>query len=80
MRLLRDRVHRPMEATYIGPYNVIERHPKHFIIALNDHTQQDVSINRSKPAFLKSTPPPTRQETSQSTSSPPKKEEDYYHC
>ena len=47
-----DRVRRPLEAPYSGPYLVKERHEKHFAIELFNGTLQSVSIERLKPAIM----------------------------
>lgn len=47
-----DRVKRPLEAPYSGPYLVIKRLPKIFIIKNNVGVEQTVSIDRLKPAYL----------------------------
>lgn len=64
------RVRHYIEAPYNGPNKVIERHPKHFIITLQDDTQLAVSSDRLKLALLLTTPPPTKQKSPQSSSSP----------
>lgn len=48
-----DRVKKPLEAPYSGPYQVIERHNKIFIILLPTGKQESVSIERLKPAYLR---------------------------
>lgn len=62
-----DRVRKPLEAPYSGPFNVIRRYPKHFILNL-PQGETSVSIDRLKPAFLPTSPtmhtkpkPPTTQ-------------------
>ena len=47
-----DRVKKPLEAPYSGPYFVIKRTPKIFVIQNNVGTKQTVSIDRIKPAYL----------------------------
>lgn len=46
-----DRVRKPLEAPYSGPYKVIERMPKHFCIQLSDDVHSSVSIDRLKPVI-----------------------------
>ena len=55
-----NRVRRPLEAPYSGPYLIIERHSKHFVIKLQDESHQTVSIDRLKPAYL----PPEKEDNS----------------
>ena len=44
-----DRVRKPLEAPYSGPYKVIERFPKYFKIELSNDVHNNVSIDRLKP-------------------------------
>lgn len=44
-----DRVRKPLEAPYSGPYTVIKRLQRHFIIALSDKVHNTVSLDRLKP-------------------------------
>jgi len=44
-----DRVRKPLEAPYTGPYNVIRRSEKHFIIEMPNNIHNTVSIDRLKP-------------------------------
>ena len=44
-----DRIRRPLEAPYQGPYSVVERHPKYFVVRLPDSTTKTVAIDRLKP-------------------------------
>ena len=46
-----DRVRRSLEAPYTGPYEVVRRHPKYFILKL-PQGETSVSIDILKPAFL----------------------------
>ena len=46
-----DRVRKPLEAPYSGPYKVIKRYPKHFKIQLNNDVYNHVSIDRLKPVI-----------------------------
>ena len=46
-----DRVRRSLEAPYSGPYNVIQRFPKYFIVSL-PQGNTSVSIDRLKPARI----------------------------
>ncbi|GAA49140.1 transposon Ty3-G gap-Pol polyprotein [Clonorchis sinensis] len=45
-----DRVKKPLQPPYDGPYLVISRHPKYFIIQINNKSDT-VSIDRLKPAY-----------------------------
>lgn len=47
-----DRVRRPLEAPYTGPFKVLQRHTKFFTIELVSGKEQNVSIDRLKPALL----------------------------
>jgi len=64
-----DRVRRSLEAPYTGPYDVLERRPKHFVLKL-PQGNTSVSIDRLKPAFLPSPPPLSRPITQPSPLSP----------
>ena len=44
-----DRIRKPLEAPYSGPYKVIKRMTKHFQIQLSDDAYSCVSIDRLKP-------------------------------
>ena len=44
-----DRVRKPLEAPYSGPYMVLERTPKYLLIETNSNTHTQVSIDRLKP-------------------------------
>ncbi|KAG1664804.1 hypothetical protein GQR58_019670 [Nymphon striatum] len=46
-----DRVRRPLEALYQGPFRVAERNQKYFVI-LQNNVPKTVSIDRVKPAYL----------------------------
>lgn len=46
-----DRVRRPLEAPYSGPYLVKKRFEKYFVIELLNGKEESVSIDRLKPAF-----------------------------
>lgn len=46
-----DRIRKPLEAPYEGPYEVLERSEKYFKIRLENRTTL-ISIDRLKPAFL----------------------------
>lgn len=65
-----DRVRRPLEAPYEGPYRVLSRHQKHFVIELRNDVQQSVSIDRLKPALLPTESPTMQQETAEAAASP----------
>jgi hypothetical protein len=45
-----DRVRRPLEPPYAGPYKVMERSEKYFKVLVRD-TAMNISIDRLKPAF-----------------------------
>ena len=46
-----DRVRKPLEAPYSGPFKVLHRTPKFFTIQLNNGNTSNVSINRLKPVI-----------------------------
>ena len=48
-----DRIRRSLEAPYSGPYKVLERFPKYFVIELPSG-KSTVSIDRLKPVILQS--------------------------
>ena len=50
-----DRVRKPLEPPYNGPYLVIARTDKHFTIEINGR-KETVSLDRLKPAHIDSTP------------------------
>lgn len=57
-----DRVRRPLEAPYSGPYKVISRSDKYFTVRLSDTLTDNVSIDRLKPVIVHPvvvTPKPT---------------------
>ena len=47
-----DRVRKPLEAPYTGPFKVLQRTDKHFTIELTDKSHSTVSIDRLKPCTL----------------------------
>ena len=49
-----DRVRRPLEAPYTGPFKVLRRSDKHFTIELSDKSHSTVSIDRLKPSSVPS--------------------------
>ena len=46
-----DRVKKPLQPPYRGPYKVLERHPKYFVLDYNGKTDS-LSIDRLKVAYL----------------------------
>lgn len=52
-----DRVRRSLEAPYTGPYLVLKRAPKYFVIRMENSKEQLISIDRLKPAHLPVTEP-----------------------
>ena len=44
-----DRVRRPLEALYSGPYTVLQRTPKYFLVKINNDMDTQVSVDRLKP-------------------------------
>ena len=46
-----DRVRKSLEAPYSGPYEILERKAKYFVLKL-PHGNKSVSIDRMKPAFV----------------------------
>ena len=46
-----DAVKKPFQAPYEGPYLVIERKDKTFVVQVNN-TRKEISLNRLKPAFM----------------------------
>ena len=44
-----DRVRRPLEAPYSGPYTVLQRTPKYFQVKMNNDMNTQVSVDRLKP-------------------------------
>lgn len=51
-----DRVRRPLEAPYSGPFKVVSRHSKYFTIELPNGHPSNVSIDRLKPVHNSSSP------------------------
>lgn len=47
-----DRVRKPLEAPYTGPFQVLSRHEKYFTIKRSDDVHSNVSIDRLKPAYI----------------------------
>ena len=47
-----DRVRRPLEAPYSGPFPVLEKHEKYYVIERPSGARDAVSIDRLKPAIL----------------------------
>nr|CUU99444.1 hypothetical transcript [Hymenolepis microstoma] len=52
-----DTVKKPLQPPYDGPYKVLQRKPKYFILDRNG-TKDSVNIDRLKPAYLESPPKP----------------------
>ena len=67
-----DRVRKPQEAPYSGPYMVLERTPKYFLIETNSSTHTQVSIDRLKP-YIENKQKWTQNATKKSESLPPEK-------
>ena len=77
-----DAVRKPLQPPYNGPYRVVERKDKFFVLDIHGH-KDTVSLDRLKPAYLDletepmsdtqltSPPPPTSTPVSPPTSSPP---------
>ena len=61
-----DRVRRPLEAPYTGPFLIKKRQPKYFTLETNTGASQTVSIDRLKPAIIPSSTGTPVQETSPS--------------
>lgn len=53
-----DRVRKPLEAPYTGPYKVLKRFDKFFVIEKTIGSGETVSIDRLKPAFVSSSSVP----------------------
>lgn len=49
-----DRVRRPLEAPYIGPFKVISRNDKFFMVQNYIGKEDSVSVDRLKPAIVAS--------------------------
>ena len=60
-----DRVRRPLEAPYCGPFKVISKQTKFFTIETNSGQSQNVSIDRLKPVHPDTTPQSTEEPSSQ---------------
>ena len=44
-----DRVQRPIETPYSGPYTVLQRTPKYFLVRMNNDMDTQVAADRLKP-------------------------------
>ena len=51
MFIRRDAQKPPLQPTYDGPFRVIDRKERYFIVALNNGRQDTISIDRLKPAY-----------------------------
>ena len=47
-----DRIRKPLEAPYMGPFKVIKRSDKFFVIETVKGNQQSISIDRLKPVLF----------------------------
>ena len=65
-----DRVQKNLEAPYCGPFKVLRRHSKHFIIRL-PQGDTSVSVNRSKPAKIPGNTNNDNNNSPQAPSAPP---------
>ena len=54
----RDSVRKPLQAPYDGPYEVLNRTPKHFTVEVKGR-KEVISLDRLKPAFLDMPIPPS---------------------
>ena len=75
-----DHVRKPLEAPYSGPYMVLERTPKYFLIETNSNTHTQVSIDRLKPYIenkQKCTQNATTNTNKKSESLPPEKVQEH---
>ena len=75
-----DRVRKPLEAPYSGPYMVLERTPKYFLIETNSNTHTQGSIDRLKPYIenkQKCTQNGTTNTNKKSESLPPEKVQEH---
>ena len=52
----RDAWKTPLQPTYDGPFRVIDRKDRYFVVSLNNSRQNALSINRLKPAYSIHTP------------------------
>ena len=50
-----DRIRKPLEAPYSGPYPILKRYEKYFVLRINGR-EDTVSLDRLKPAHLESLP------------------------
>ena len=64
-----DRVRKPLESPYTGPYRVLSRHDKHYTIDRNG-SPDNISIDRLKVAYMEC-PTPSPPSTSSGTISDP---------
>ena len=51
-----DAIKPPLQPTYDGPFKVIDRKERHFVVELNANRQDTISIDRLKPAYSVHTP------------------------
>lgn len=47
-----DRVRKPLEAPYTGPFLVVKRHNKYFTLKMSENMNNNVSVDRLKPAYI----------------------------
>ena len=70
-----DAIRKPLDPPYDGPYRILHRHPKHFLLDIHGK-QISVTLDRLKPAHLDSAfvnrPPATLHDSPTSDTVPPK--------
>ena len=65
-----DKVRKPLQPRYDGPFKVLHRNNKHFTLHLKDRTDV-VSLDRLKPAHIDNTTPLPDQSTTPHSTAPP---------